>query len=212
MQVMAKNKNISLISLFLILMLSLFALDGVMSAVFSSDWLLSQLSADDAAKYKSQANSELGMILAGRSELLISLTAFYDAPLFGHGSWAESSKYTYQYIAMMFEYSNTGRSFQSMLNASSSNLIPTHSYLMSAIVWGGFFAGIFWFYMLCKLYKELVVGNSHQSILKSYLIFLTIWNILFSPFGADARWMSAIFLVIVFFVPLNYINRKFSET
>ena len=76
---------------------TIFLLQYVLKIIFTSESFLSFLSPIDAAKYKAQASSDLGVLLGGRSDFLISLDAIKDRFFIGHGSWAENFNYAYSY-------------------------------------------------------------------------------------------------------------------
>lgn len=165
-----------------------------LSSLFSTDSVLKYLPVDSADKYMKQSSGTYGMLLGGRSEILISFRAFLDQPFFGHGSWArdKSGVYIgeYIYIVSKLGYSD-GAGADTLYN---SNLIPAHSYLMSALVWSGLFGGAFWIYLISILIKSFFKFIDMFPYFYYYGIFLFFWNIFFSPFGASARWSSAVFL------------------
>ena len=161
----------------------------------------------EAAKYRTQAQSQYGVLLGGRSELFVSLRAFFDSPILGHGSWPENPEYVY---ARLDEVDKAGAGFMDisvMEENISTFLIPTHSYIMGALVWGGFFAGLFWFKTLAAVSKGLLNKAVVSSPLLLYISLALVWSILFSPFGADARWISTVQLSTYYLI-LSNINRR----
>ncbi len=170
--------------------------------IFTYEPFLSSLSAADAFKFQIQASSDYGFFIGGRHEIMVSMQAYLDKPLFGHGSWPENSKYP---IDLIYLVNQIGASLNSDINSSinglQSDLIPTHSYIMGALVWGGFFAGLFWLRVLYKLFSGFLDGNIITSALLLFLSFSLIWSIIFSPFGADSRWISSVFLWLIVFLP-----------
>ena len=44
--------------------------------------------------YEQQAGGDLGLLIGGRSEILVSIRAIIDSPIIGHGSWAKDYRYT----------------------------------------------------------------------------------------------------------------------
>lgn len=183
-----------LIQLLLGIFVVVFVLDRSMVALFSYEPFLDFLPSADAMKYSIQAESKWGVILGGRTELLISLEAFFDAPFFGHGSWAENSYYTYAHLDMVDASGGMLIELSVAEDNINSFLIPTHSYLMGAMVWGGFFAGLFWVKVLGLSLAGLLNEKVISSPLLLFIVITLVWNILFSPFGADARWLSTVLL------------------
>jgi hypothetical protein len=180
------------LQLFFIVLFVVFSIDRSMAALFNFGPFLDLLPPLDAMKYNLQAESKWGVILGGRTELLVSLEAFLDSPIFGHGSWAENSYYTYARLDMM----DASGGMLMDLSVAESNirsfLIPTHSYLMGAMVWGGFFAGLFWLKVIWLSLFGFLNRRVIVSPLLLYIVIGMIWNVLFSPFGADARWLTTI--------------------
>ena len=179
---------------FCIVLVAVFFIDRLMVVLFTFDPFLNLLPPLDAFKYSVQAESKWGMILGGRTELFVSLEAFFDAPFFGHGSWSENPYYVYARLDYM---DSAGGLLQEIAVAEKnvrSYLIPTHSYLMGSIVWGGFFAGLFWLKVMGITFSGFLNGQVIRSPLLLYIIISLIWNIIFSPFGADARWLSTVLL------------------
>lgn len=192
------RKKLGGIYFLLVVVCSLLFIDVALGVLFTTEVFLDMLDPIDALKYRIQANNEWGVILGGRSEILISLQAFFDSPVFGHGSWAESEVYVYRYLDLQ---ESTGGLLNTLEVAESqidSLLIPTHSYLMGALVWGGLFAGCYWLYMLRYLFLTLVHELAYLKPILVFFIFTLAWSVMFSPFGADARWSVA--LIVVYFL------------
>lgn len=170
---------------------SLFLVNFLLSFTLSSDLVLSNFSQDAAEKYKVQANGTYGLLLGGRSEILISSRAFFDSPLVGHGSWAKdpAGRYINEYISVI---SQLGYEFDP--GVYELGLIPAHSYLMGALVWAGIFGGLFWLYLLNKVVKSFIEFMPYLPYYFYLGVLLFVWNVFFSPFGADARWNTALFL------------------
>jgi hypothetical protein len=168
----------------------LFLLNYLATAVFSSDWVLPYVGTEYADKYRTQAAGDFGVLLGGRTESLVSIRAFLDKPLLGHGSWAQDKgEYlsTYEYLVERLGYG-------SMHDPSLNQLIPAHSYLMGSLVWSGIMGGIFWVYVLILMFKNFI-AHLHDLTVYHYIgVAGLTWDILFSPFGASSRWQTAIFL------------------
>ncbi|MEH6542439.1 MAG: hypothetical protein V7721_00725 [Porticoccaceae bacterium] len=187
--------------------LVLFTLDFMMASLFSFGSFMQWLPEEDALKYSVQAGGKWGFLLGGRSELLVSLEAFFDRPMLGHGSWPESMYYSYQYLDLRDMAGSSESTFEVAEHNLSSFLIPTHSYLMGALVWGGIFAGLFWLRILLMLFSSFLKVRVISSPLLVLLAIYLIWSILFSPFGADARWLSSVLLWFFIYLVAMYENR-----
>ncbi len=191
-----------------IVLLSVFIIDRSAAALFTYGPFLDLLPALDAMKFSRQAASDFGFIIGGRSEILVSFEAFLDAPLLGHGSWAENPYYTYTHLDRIDEAGSALHTLDVAEASLRSFRIPTHSYLMGAMVWGGFLAGFYWLGIL----SVLLFGFLNERVIASpFLLYITIgliWSIMFSPFGADARWLSTVLLFVYFYLTRNLIPKK----
>ena len=187
-------KGVPIANLILPLILAIITVNAVAQLAFTQDWLQDVLPADVHAKFSAQALSDAGLVLAGRSESLISLKAFLDAPLIGHGSWAvDKSDYVQEYLRLRYEVGAT-----EYISYSDLDLIPAHSYLMGALVWSGFMGGVFWLVLANGVLKRYFRVSSALPLYFHVGLVLFLWDFLFSPFGADGRWQTAIFLSILF--------------
>lgn len=202
-------KNIFITKYFLIKILVaglifLLAFNLIISIILSSDYILHALPADVALKFKAQEEGSYGLLLGGRSEVASSLNAFLDSPFLGHGSWAIDSEGKYSSLQEEYIY-RLGYGELSNgpdLRDYDRELIPTHSYIMGALVWGGFLAGAFWVVIIRYLFYQVILN---MSVLPYYFYLNSIfffWNVFFSPFGANSRFNTSIFLAM--FISYSY--------
>jgi len=152
-----------------------------------------------AQKYSQQSSGKFGVLLGGRPELFVSSRAIADSPLIGHGSWAKDPKYTNDLLSVL--YQNGYRPSGDLLYAihHSKFLIPSHSYLFQSWVDAGLLGAVFWMIVLALALSTLIlVFRSRPSLspLIAFLAILLVWNIFFSPYGADQR-IFAMFTVAV---------------
>lgn len=180
--------------LFATLVVAILVMDRSLAALFTFQPFLDLVPSSDAFKYSVQSESKWGVILGGRTELLVSLKAFFNSPLLGHGSWPENPYYAYALLEKMYESGGMLQSLDIAKQNLNSFLIPTHSYLMGAMVWGGFFAGLFWLKILGLSISGFLNERVISSPLLLHITFVLIWGTLFSPFGADARWLVTVLL------------------
>ena len=194
------------LKILLIAMPALFLINSGASALFSSEMLLSRLSTYSAAKYRVQATGSFGVLMGGRPEILVSTRAFFDKPLIGHGSWAkDKGRYLDNYSTLINKYGYSLPDEEGFRDEDTSLLIPTHSFLMGALVWAGVMGGLFWIVLLNKTFK-IFIRNLNLFPFYYYVgVVGFVWNVFFSPFGADARWSTAVF-VAAFFSFANYLK------
>lgn len=136
------------------------------------------------AKYEMQSSGDMGVLLGGRTEILASAQAVIDSPIIGHGSWAKDPMYVQ---IMQFALLQYGYEVPPDLD---SDLIPSHSYLMGAWVEAGVVGAIFWLWGLILTTRTTIAiygNNLLIAPLVAFTAFNLLWNIPFSPFGAESR-------------------------
>lgn len=172
--------------------------------VMASGWLILEayqfsasqgwLGEDAARLYERQSQGTFGILVGGRSELLVSARAILDSPLLGHGSWAKNWEYAelLYYIKSLHGYTTDG--------ILESDLIPTHSLLLGGWVEAGLAGGIFWLWVLSLptrvLIRQLAAKDPHLPLIV-FLSLTLIWDILFSPFGATRRFVIPFYLIVM---------------
>ena len=141
------------------------------------------------SQYEMQGGGEGGVLLGGRSEILSSAMAILDSPIIGHGTWARDPKYKFILEERRRElgYAKVG--------VMSDDLIPTHSHIFGAWVEAGVMGAVFWFYVFCTVVRILLKASGREALLPAcaYMATGMIWNIFFSPYGADMRVVFAYF-------------------
>ena len=139
-------------------------------------------------------NSELGTLLGGRSEIFSSYMAIVDAPIIGHGSWAENCKYIYSIYDQIIQYNPNIK-----VNLTRC-LIKSHSVIFGSWVNSGIFGFLFWFYIIIIIVKKLIKDVRTNGNLLTLLLYLTItvfWDIIFSPYGGNRMVYLPLCIVII---------------
>lgn len=154
--------------------------------------------------YERQTAGAYGLLLGGRSEALASISAILDSPLLGHGSWAKDC----DYASLLIELKQELDYFPGEENEEC--LIPTHSHLLGAWVEAGILGALFWAWVLSVTARALLRSFDLRGRLTPLVVFvgfLLIWNIIFSPYGAERRFITP-YYVIVMMSFLPYVNVK----
>ncbi|MEK6789895.1 MAG: hypothetical protein AABY68_13185 [Pseudomonadota bacterium] len=187
----------------LIFIPAVFILNSVLTVAFRSEAVLSVLSEESARKYKAQAAGDYGVLPGARSEMVPEIQAFLDAPLLGHGSWAIDKGNEYGKLFEVWRYRHGYTGDQGMEDFSwvgmyvKENIIPVHSYILSAMVWFGF-SGFFVWAFFANLYLRFYFIDFHRLPFYYHMIaFVFFWNLLFSPFSGQGRWSTAIMMAAV---------------
>lgn len=165
------------------------------------------LGLDARTKFLAQTGGDVSLLLAGRSQILVSLQAIWDSPIIGHGSWAQDPYYVWMYYGMLAERGLTDP--LSYYIETFGYLIPTHSYLFGAWVEAGILGLPLWIWTLFIIIKALFV-TLKQNLISSQLVvlpaFLLLWDIPFSPFGSSARVTVAAQICIILLATLALQN------
>ncbi|MBB4122698.1 hypothetical protein [Martelella radicis] len=160
-------------------------------------------------KYIQQTQKNLGILLGGRSESLVAIEAVTQKPLFGFGSYARDGELRLQYLQMLEQ---KGEKIQWELpSVTSDDRIPTHSYFFSAFVNHGVFGGLFWAYIMTLVLRGVFAGMFGYrpcGPLELLPLMMTIWDIMFSPFGLTQRVFTPIYIVIACILIENNIRPK----
>jgi hypothetical protein len=152
-------------------------------------------------KYKMQSEGNLNLLLSGRAEWLASPQAVMDSPIVGHGSWARDKKYV---DMMESRLSQAGLYAQAELE--TSDLIPTHSYLMQAWVESGILGALFWFWAIAITIRGLYGAVKRPSPYNAFYFFIGfsfLWDVLFSPFRGEARVVVATRIYLMLLLAAN---------
>jgi len=151
---------------------------------------------------KQQAQSgDLGILIGGRGNIFGSLKAIFDAPLFGHGSWAKDCEYTYFKYDVLESFNYNPKLFLARC------LIPAHSVIFGSWVTAGFFGGLVWIYLVFKIIKETMTvlkfkNNFYE--LSLYLFIVCMWDIFFSPYGGARMILLPFYIVTILSISSNY--------
>jgi hypothetical protein len=161
--------------------------------VLASEGVLGE---DAREKYERQSTGAFGVILGGRTEIFISVQAIMDSPLLGHGSWAKDPRYS----ELLLELEDLG--YEVDYNAAEQELIPTHSHLFGAYVEAGLLGAVFWVWVMflaLRVMSNLFLVREPLSPLIAFLGFSLIWDVLFSPFGAERRVIMPYYIILLMF-------------
>ncbi len=151
-------------------------------------------------KLAAQGGGGANLILGGRSEILASGAAILDSPILGHGSWPRDP----QYAAILAER-KAELGFKRDPQ-STSDLIPTHSHILGAWVEAGILGAVFWIWVLKLTASTLIRATGEEPILPVFSLmgFSLMWDLLFSPYGAERRFMTTYLMVgIILFAQLS---------
>lgn len=152
------------------------------------------LGEDARSKYERQTGADMSLLQGGRPESLVSIQAIKDSPIIGHGSWARDRYYTNMFFNELKWRGLLTEAQWWNFNESQADLIPSHSHLLGSWVEAGILSVPIWIYALFLSFEALyavVKLRSLPSLFATATAFFVIWDVLFSPFGADGRILKA---------------------
>ena len=135
--------------------------------------------------HERQASGSLGVLLGGRSEIYTAARAVMDSPIIGHGSWAKDAGHATRFLELRL----LGYDLHP-LKKLDSDLIPTHSHLMGGWVEAGILGAVFWLWVLLLTFRvlsSLYRVREPLGPLIAFVGFVILWDVVFSPFGAERR-------------------------
>jgi O-antigen ligase len=142
-------------------------------------------------------STPLQMLLGGRREIFYSLPSILDSPILGLGPSATLTTPVIRNADRLL--TELGIDPQPL---STGATLPTHSFLMGAWAEAGILGLLFWVVLGVALIRRLITilngSPSPFAVLPvTFLTVLTVWNILYSPYGATERTILAITVVAV---------------
>lgn len=136
------------------------------------------------------------VLLLARNESVIALDAIYEKPILGHGSWANPGHLRRLYLLKMREIYGA-----SAPKKVVQDILPVHSVLLGAWVFGGLTGFAFWVYVIFRTFylsnQLLITGSIDMTAIAVVYVPYFCWHVLFSP-NAFARFswpMSMAFLI-----------------
>ena len=147
--------------------------------------------------YEQQASGSFGVLLGGRSEIYTAARAVMESPIIGHGSWAKDAGHAARFLELRL----LGHDLHP-LTRLGSDLIPTHSHLMGGWVEAGILGAVFWLWVLLLTFRvlsSLYRVREPLGPLIAFVGFVILWDVVFSPFGAERRLTVSFNVVLMMF-------------
>lgn len=165
-------------------------------------------------KYEFQSKGQFGLLLGGRSEMLLGAMAIYGSPWLGHGSWAKSREYVAAYQAEMLALGYSPAAFQRGVGTGiggeeNDYLIVAHSHILGAWIEAGIVGAFFFVWLLTltvRFLKLLFLAKIPHVSLFVFFAFWVMWNLCFEPYGGVKRF-SILYFVISLVVYLTLFSK-----
>jgi hypothetical protein len=150
-------------------------------------------------KYITQTRNTNNLLYGGRTDFFIALSQVRKSPILGQGSYAKISATNRSEIVADLVATNPNI-YPLLYTYREGNMIPIHSILLQFWVWYGLLGSLPWIwylYTMVRVLKRDLQSAEGVSLVKSYLIALTMWDIFFSPFGSDRRFALPLFMIVM---------------
>jgi hypothetical protein len=149
------------------------------------------------------------VLLLARNESVIALDAIYEKPILGHGSWANPGHLRRLYLLKMREI--YGASAPKKL---IQDILPVHSVLLGAWVFGGLAGFVFWVYVIFRTFhlsnQLLLTGSIGMTAIAVVYVPYFCWHVLFSP-NAFARFSWPMSMAFIIF-SVAFFHRSMNDT
>ena len=190
--------------LFIIVGLIGLAIFKVVYSYAASNGMLGEKSQSKYEKQTSRGSGILKLLMSGRKEFFIAIPAALHKPIMGYGPRAEDTGGYAERFLLEYGDETDIRMYNAgclqALRTGWAMQIPTHSHIMAAWVWCGFFGLIFFIWWIVLIYQHLRYYIAAFPQWYGYFA-LTIpsllWHFFFSPFGT--RWTLGLFAVCLLF-------------
>jgi hypothetical protein len=150
-----------------------------------------------------QGAGSFGSLLSGRPETFMGVATIAESPFFGLGSFAKPTASAYEAGAEFF--SQFG--YEKVAVNFDQQGYGFHSEIFGMIAENGFLASFFWISLLLYLLQAgrvMLSRNERPSALISFLIVIGLWDLFYSPFGADRRvWIGLTIVSIHLYLERN---------
>ena len=201
--------------LWILAMLGLILTIGIKTAYkqAAKTGILGEEALEKYEKQTSRGDSMLKILMAGRKEFFIAMSAGIDKPILGHGPKAEDTSGYAEAFLLKYGDDADYRSYaKSVLDDQrrgfTYRVIPTHSYIGSFWVYYGIFGLVYWIYVLYLMWRYFQRYSASVPQWFGYqctAFFGMIWGIFFSPYGQ--RLSAVLPIVVALFAKAVYEKR-----
>lgn len=207
LSILSIKKHVGLI----LILLSGLAVTAKLGYDYASDH--GYLSEAEQAKHEKQTEHGSGflqLLMAGRGDTFIGLSAALDKPIMGHGSVAIDE---HGYILDFLSKYGTEKDYQ-MVSKDRERYgayrILAHSHIICYWMWHGIFGLLFWSYVIWLAVKTFMRRLHVYPEWYGYFVVtmpMFFWDVIFSPFGKRVEY-SALFVAILLIAQLERDQRQ----
>lgn len=155
-----------------------------------------------------QSDGQFGSLFSGRTGVVVGLQSIADNPFLGGGSYSTASQSIADSTSELYRSLGYVDTATSIAGAAPSY----HSELIGSVAENGVLALPFWlatFFLLIRGVISVLSSKVVHGPLVAFISLLGIWDVVFSPFGADRRfWLAATLVSILALTPSLKRNRN----
>lgn len=151
-------------------------------------------------EYELQSSGRYGVLVGARTESFVALQAIADSPWIGHGSWAKDARYVVEMYLLRLRAGYLNGVNVKPLTDDDLAEIPSHSIILGSWVDAGILAVPFWAWIMILAFRALFKVSRSTGPLAAMVavtVMLLVWDILFSPFGAERRFLTSYMIIVV---------------
>ena len=184
---------------------------GILFQILYMFYVNAVLSGEFGGKHAGDQLSEAGnpynpfsLIGQGRGEFFVAIEAVKDAPWLGHGSWAVDEDNHYR--SLMFKDLDKDKS--RLLALNNSGVIPSHSVLLGAWVYGGIIAFLCMFYIfwltMKRAFSLFMDERAMETPYYPLVVLFTVQLLWIFPFSPLPHIRSTLPLMIAFIITIYH--------
>lgn len=195
---------------FMLLLVGGLVVTGAFASLYKYAAMNGYLTAEAQEKYVAQKNATkakglLGIIMGGRSEFFVGLSAALDNPIFGLGPWPVDRKGYYLDFVSKWGNVDDWQKFMDYYNYKAERsggalLLPVHSVIISSWLGSGIFGFPIWLFVLYKMFELMRKYLDAVPQWFGYFAMMipgNLWAIFFSPFGGRISWGVFITMILM---------------
>lgn len=155
-------------------------------------------------KYSQQSSSSLGLLIAGRTEVVSQYYAIKKSPLLGYGSYAPLTAEIREKVVNSLVQNGLNPSLKE-LKYGTDYMIPVHSGIFEFWLWFGIL-GVPFFVRIIRDSLRVLFNHALNPVIVFFSL-QAIWDSLFSPYMADRRIQFPLIILLL----ISTLNSKFKK-
>ena len=188
-QMVSKNMGV-----LLVVSVGIIFVFSIIYSIVASNGVLGEKAQEKYERQVKGQRTPLKILMSGRSEFFVGLSACVRKPIFGYGPWPVDEEGIYEKWLLengdaedVERYFNLQHYYREAGGVGGPvRTIPCHSVLIQFWLWYGFAGLILWFYVVYRIWiyvrRDMYAVPHYVGYVLGWVP-LYLWNIFFSPFG-----------------------------